>query len=69
MSPMTKLPFNRPVAAIVLLTFCVSVGCSNVRTVGVEQLSPDEAESLVGKNVSGHVPTAHPRPTKPFRYV
>jgi hypothetical protein len=48
---MTKLPFNRPVAAIVLLTFCVSVGCSNVRTVGVEQLSPDEAESLVGKNV------------------
>ena len=51
---MNKLPFTRPLAAFVLLTFCVSVGCSNVRTVGVGQVTPDEAESLVGKYVRFH---------------
>ena len=69
---MTKLSYMRPVAAFVLLTFCVSVGCSTVRTVGVGHLSPDEAESLVGKNVKLHtddgVKTGHVEDVK-YPYV
>ena len=51
MSPMTNLPFNRPLAAFVLLTFCVSVGCSSWRGVLKDNVMSDEAESLVGKRV------------------
>jgi len=34
---MNRLPFNRPLAAVVLLAFCVNVGCSTVRTVPASQ--------------------------------
>jgi len=51
MLAMTKLPFNRPLAAIVLLTFCVSVGCSSWGGVLVDNVMSDEAESLIGKRV------------------
>jgi len=51
---MTKSSTNRPLAALVLLAFCVSVGCSNVRTVGVGRITPEAAQSLVGKTASFH---------------
>ena len=56
MSLMTNLPFNRPLAAFVLLTFCVSVSCTTWRAASVDVVSPDEAESLVGKIVRFHTP-------------
>jgi hypothetical protein len=39
---------------LVLLTFCVSVGCSNVRTVGAGQVTPEEAQTLVGEYARFH---------------
>jgi hypothetical protein len=54
MSSLAILASNRPLAAFVLLLFCLSAGCSNVQTVGIDPLSPGEAESLVGKRVRLH---------------
>lgn len=48
---MTNLPFNRPLAVFVLLTFCVSVGCSTWRGMPAANVISDEADSLVGKRV------------------
>ena len=51
---MTKLSFNRPLTAFVLLAFCASVGCSKIRTVGVMQITPTEANGLIGKKARFH---------------
>jgi hypothetical protein len=48
---MTNLPFNRPLAVFVLLTFCVSVGCSTWRGMPAANVISDEADSLVGRRV------------------
>ncbi len=48
---MTNLPCNRLLAVFVLLTFCVSVGCSTWRGMPAANVMSDEAESLVGKRV------------------
>jgi hypothetical protein len=53
-SPITNLPSNRLVAVFVLLTFCVSVGCSTWRGMPVANVMSDDAESLVGKHVRLH---------------
>ena len=66
MSAMTNLPFNRPVAAFVLLTFCVSVGCSNVRTVGAGQVYLEASKDSQGNWLDGgkhytlHIPANPP---------
>ena len=48
---MNSLPFNRPLAVLVLLVSCVSVGCSTWRSMPPANVMSDEAESLVGKRV------------------
>jgi hypothetical protein len=51
---MSKLLYVRPITVFVLLTLCVSVGCSGWRAASVNPVSPDEVESLVGKHVRFH---------------
>ena len=53
---MNRPLLNRPLAAFVLLTFCVSVSCTTWRAASVDVVSPDEAKSLVGKIVRFHTP-------------